>query len=163
MARTGPAYVESEDELYDDIDLKLKNGSVSDVTADGFRDLYAFAKDVGDTVDIGEAKNANFQCKVDAHQGDYENDPSVFTATISGEVKIWPARMIMDHDGLDTVAWSADDYYAFERAFHGLNGTPASSTTMKFDEMATTVDMGKFQQVVTDFIDTCREKQSNAE
>jgi hypothetical protein len=84
VTRTGPAYVESESELFADIDRKRANGDITAATADAFVELYEFATEIGDEVSIGEAKNANFQMKVDAHQAGYRNDPSVFTANVGG-------------------------------------------------------------------------------
>ena len=84
MTRTGPAYGESESELFADIDRKRANGDITAATADAFVELYEFATEIGDEVSIGEAKNANFQMKVDAHQAGYRNDPSVFTANVGG-------------------------------------------------------------------------------
>lgn len=70
MSRTGPAYVESELDLFADPNLKQKNGYISDETTQAFLDLYEFTKEIGYGITISGEKNANFQVKVDAHQGD---------------------------------------------------------------------------------------------
>lgn len=163
MSRTGPAYVESETELFDDLELKQKNGEISDTTADAFIELYEFADEIGDKVTVGEAKNANFQVRVDAHQGDYKNDPSVFTANVNGELKIWPARMMLDHDsGIESVAWDAEDYHELERKFQSLSGVPRGSTTVEFEKLGSRVEVDQFKQVVEEFVETCREKASKS-
>jgi hypothetical protein len=145
--------------LFSDLDRKQANEDISKITADAFIELYEFAKEIGDEVTIGEAKNANFQVKVDAHQGDYQNNPSVFTANVTGELKIWPARMIMDHDsGLDSVAWDAEDYHELERAFQSMNGVPRGSTTVRFETVGSSVDIDQFKSMVEMFVSTCRKK-----
>lgn len=159
MSRRGPAYVESESELFADIDRKQKNGDISKKTADTFTELYEFAKEIGDDVSIGEAKNANFQVRVDAHRGDYQNDPSVFTANVNGELKIWPARMIMDHaPNFDVVEWDEEDYYELEKSFQSLKGVPRDSTTVKFDVFGSNGNTDEFKSIVEEFISTCRKK-----
>lgn len=158
MSRRGPAYVESESELFEDLDRKRKNGDISNKTAEAFTELYEFAKELGDDVSIGEAKNANFQVQVDAHRGDYQNDPSVFTANVNGELKIWPARMIMDHaPDFDVVEWTEEDYYEFERAFQSLKGVSPDSTTVEFEALGSD-ELAEFKSIAEEFIVTCREK-----
>ncbi|MFC4451146.1 MULTISPECIES: hypothetical protein [Halorussus] len=159
MSRTGPEYVESEEELLTDLDLKQDTGEISSRTANSFKELYEFAREIGDDVTIGEAKNANFQCKVDAHLGDYHGDPSVFTASINREVQVWPARMPMDHDSdLDAVPWAAEDYHEYERNFQTLRGIPQGATAVNFKTFASKVDIEEFKSVVEEFVATCREK-----
>lgn len=159
MSRTGPEYVESESELFADLDRKQNNGEISERTANTFVELYEFAEELGDEVDIGEAKNANFQLKVDAHQGDYHGDPSVFTANVTEELQVWPARMPIDHDSnLDSVPWDAEDYHEYERAFQSLRGVPQGTTAVDFETFASSVSLNQFEAVVEDFVATCREK-----
>lgn len=159
MSRTGPAYVESEAELFADLDRKQQNGNISKKTAEAFIELYEFAKELGDEISIGEAKNANFQFKVDAHQGDYQNDPSVFTANVNGELKIWPARMVIDNaPDFDLVGWDEKDYDEFERSFQSLKGVPHDSTTVKFVTVGSDGNLDQFKSIVEKFVSTCREK-----
>lgn len=145
--------------MFADLDRKQENDDITEETADAFIELYEFANEIGDRVSIGEAKNANFQVKVDAHQGDYQNDPSVFTANVTGELKVWPARMVIDNDpDLDSVAWDEDDYYAFERAFQSLSGVPHDSKTVRFEKVGSNVELEQFKTIVEEFVATCREK-----
>lgn len=157
MSRTGPAYVENEAELEADLELKVNNGEISESTAEAFLDLYEFGEEVGDNVTIGGRKHANFQVFVDAHQGDYRNDPSVFTAIVNKEITIWPARMPMDHEGMDSVSWSMEDYKNYKRAFNSLRGI-RDSVAVDFQEIAANGELEEFKEVVQDFVDTCREK-----
>lgn len=159
MSRRGPAYVESESELFADIDRKQKHGDLSKKTGEAFIELYEFAKEIGDDVSIGEAKNANFQVRVDAHRGDYQSDPSVFTANVNGKLKIWPARMIIDHaPDFDVVEWDEEDYYEFERAFQSLKGVSPDTTTVKFETLGSNGNIDEFKSIVEEFVFTCREK-----
>lgn len=161
MSRTGPAFVESEDELYEDIERKRENGDISASTADNFIELYEFAIDLGDDVTIGGAKHANFQLKVDAHQGDYSGDPSVFTANVDKELQIWPARMVLDNDpDMDSVEWDAQDYHDFETAFGSLSGVTRGSTAADFDSTSSNLDLDQFESIVRHFVSTCRQKSS---
>lgn len=159
MSRRGPAYVESESELFADVNRKRSNEEISPKTAEAFTELYEFAKEIGDNVSIGEAKNANFQVQVDAHRGDYQNNPSVFTANVNGELKIWPARMIIDHaSDFDVVEWDKEDYYEFERAFQSLKGVTRGSTTVKFETLGANGNVDEFKSIVEEFVSTCRRK-----
>lgn len=163
MTRTGPAYVESESELFADIDRKRANGDITAATADAFVELYEFATEIGDEVSIGEAKNANFQMKVDAHQAGYRNDPSVFTANVGGTLKVWPARMVLDNaPDFDAVGWDAADYHEFERAFQSLRGVPHDATTVPFERIGSDVDVAEFESIVERFVATCRRKADGA-
>lgn len=159
MSRKGPEYVESESELFADLDRKQQNGDISKKTTEAFIELYEFAKQIGDEVSIGEAKNANFQFKIDAHQGDYQNDPSVFTANVNGELKIWPARMVLDNaPDFDLVEWDEEDYFEFERGFQSLKGVPRDSTSVTFETVGSDIDIDQFKSIVEKFVSTCREK-----
>ena len=163
VTRTGPAYVESESELFADIDRKRANGDITAATADAFVELYEFATEIGDEVSIGEAKNANFQMKVDAHQAGYRNDPSVFTANVGGTLKVWPARMVLDNaPDFDAVGWDAADYHEFERAFQSLRGVPHDATTVPFERVGSDVDVAEFESIVERFVATCRRKADGA-
>ncbi|WP_144921114.1 hypothetical protein [Halorubrum salsamenti] len=159
VSRRGPAFVESESELFADIDRKQSHGDISTKTAEAFIELYEFAKEIGDDVSIGEAKNANFQVRVDAHLGDYQNNPSVFTANVNGDLKIWPARMIMDNaPDFSVVEWDEEDYYEFERAFQSLKGVSPDTTTVQFETIGSDGDVDEFKAIVEEFVSTCREK-----
>ncbi|MFC7060098.1 hypothetical protein [Halovenus salina] len=163
MSRTGPGYVESEAELFADLERKEENGEISERTANAFRELYEFAKEIGDEVQIGEAKNANFQVKVDAHQGESPSDTSVFTANVNGKLKIWPAMMVIKNDaGLDSVEWEKEDYDEFERAFHSLKGVPRDSKSIKFETFASKTDRDEFMSMVDEFVTICQERFASA-
>lgn len=59
-SRTGSEYVESEADLLENLEQKLEDGDVTEEVYNTFTELYEFSKDLGDDVDIGGAKNANF-------------------------------------------------------------------------------------------------------
>lgn len=158
MSRTGPAFVESEEELFSDLKVKQKNGDISSVTADAFIELYEFGKDIGDDVVIGGAKNANFEVKVDAHQGDYPGNPSVFTANVNGKLKVWPALMPLRNDAEESVPWDQSDYQRYEKQFQSLSGEPRDTRETSFDEFASSGKLDEFKDLVEDFVETCREK-----
>ena len=163
VSRTGPAYVESESELFADLDRKQQNGEISTTTAEAFTELYEFATELGDDVSIGKAKNANFQCKIDAHRGDYQNDPSVFTANVNGELKIWPARMVIDNaPDSDLVGWDEEDYFELERGFQSLKGVPRDSTSVSFETVGSDMNIDQFKSIVEEFVSTCREKAKSS-
>lgn len=157
MSRTGPAYVETEPELVADVERKQESGDISETTAEAFIDLYEFATEVGDDVEIGGAKNANFQVKVDAHQGDYSNNPSVFTANIAGKIKIWPAKMMIDNES-ESVPWSADDFREFERSFQSLPGVPQGALEVNFAPFSESGSIDQFKTEVEKFVAICEEK-----
>ena len=159
MSRTGPAYVENESELRADVERKQQNGEVSEPVADACLDLYEFSKGLGDEVTIGGAKNANFQMKVDAHQGEYGGSASVFTATITDDLKIWGSRMILeDGESPDTVDWDGEDYREFEREFQTLRGVPTGEPDAGFEILALEDNLERFKQMVEEFVTICREK-----
>lgn len=159
MSRTGPAYVENEPELLADIKRKRKSGEIGGDVADTFLDLYEFAMELGDGVTIGGAKNANFQMKVDAHQGEYEGNASVITATITKDLNIWGSVMILE-DGKtpDTVDWDTEDYRKFETSFQSLRGVPPGEVNIEFEVLALNQNLEQFKEIVEVFVTTCREK-----
>jgi hypothetical protein len=133
------------------------------MTANAFRELYEFAKEIGDEVQIGEAKNANFQLKVDAHQGVYKHDPSVFTANVSGKLKIWPAMMVIENDPeLKSVEWKKEDFDKFERRFHSLGGVSRDSKSVNFETFASDATIDEFMSIVENFVATCQERSASA-
>ncbi|WP_128081419.1 hypothetical protein [Haloferax sp. ATB1] len=158
MSRTGPEYVESESELYQDLDLKRKQGQISEEVSQAFIDLYDFAQDLGDDIEIGEAKNANFRMFVDAHRGDYQNNPSVFSANVSGLVKIWPAKMPYNHESEPPVGWDEQDYVDFKHAFQSLRGVPRGDQEVSFQTLVTERNLEEFKSIVEDYVTICREK-----
>ncbi|KAB1198185.1 MULTISPECIES: hypothetical protein [Haloferax] len=158
MSRTGPDYVESEAELHRDLDLKQKQGEISEETAQSFRDLYEFAKELGDDVRIGKAKNANFRMYVDAHQEDYHTNPSVFSANVSGLVKIWPANMPYRDNEQPPVTWDEQDYVKFKRSFQGLQGIPQGDQEVSFQTLVSTGNLDAFEAIVEEFVSTCRQR-----
>jgi len=158
MSRTGPEFIESESELYSDLKLKQKQGEISEKTAEEFIELYEFAKGLNGRVSIGGAKNANFQFKSKAHQGEYSSDPSVFTANVNGELRVWPAGMPVWNDGLESVSWDEQDYQTFERAFQSLRGVGPDSTGIQFDEFTSHNNVDQFKEIVEEFVSVCEEK-----
>lgn len=159
MSRTGPAYIESESELYADLERKRENGEITDETVETFVDLFEFAREIGDRVKIGGAKNANFQLKDDAHLGDYQNDPSVFTANVKGKLKIWPAKMVFDHDPTgNSIAWDREDYDDYAKSFQSLTGVTHGSESVRFDTFSQGNNLPRFESIVEDFVNTCRQK-----
>jgi len=158
-SRTGSEYVESEQDLFDDLNMKLEHGDISQPTYDAFIELYEFAKKVGDAIDIGGAKNANFGLQVYAHQGDYTGSPSVFTANVNGEVKIWPAKMVFDDEVAQPapVSWDPSAYQQLQTDFEALEGVPDGSTTVKFEVLTSGDNLARFKQSVTEFVTHCRE------
>lgn len=162
MSRTGPGYVETESELYRDLQLKRDSGEITDQTSQAFSDLYEFATGLGDNVAIGEAKNANFRLMVDAHQGDYQNNPSVFSANVKGLVKIWPAGMPLDDEADDSpVAWDNEDYAHLKREFQSLHGVATGDKEAPFETIAESENLEQFKSMIKKFVSTCREKANN--
>jgi hypothetical protein len=156
MSRTGPEYVESEAELFSDIDRKLEDNEISQTTYDAFVTLYEFANEIGDDVYIGETKNANFSVRVDAHSAEYSGTTSVFTATVNKNLQIWPAkRPLKNNPDTDALGWDMSDYKQFERAFTSLSGADANSTTVSFEKFASNADIDQFKEIVNDYISNC--------
>lgn len=164
-SRTGPEYVETEPELYDDLDEKLESGSITEEEYEAFDELYSFAKEVGDRVAIGGAKNANFEMRVDAHQGDYTADPSVFTGNVNGKVKIWPAKRPIskheDPDGVysvegEYVNWPSEAYQRFVEGFRELPGVPPGESEADFADMVREGSIEEFKELVREFVEECR-------
>lgn len=159
MSRTGPGYVESEAELFADLRSKRDRDDLSEAVERAFVDLYEFATEVGDRVDIGGAKNAHFKLKVTSHRGGYSGaDPSVFTANVAGKVKVWPARTPMDHGYFGAVPWEERDYLAYQRAFRSLDGVPADATEAPFEILAAGDTLVRFERAVETFVSACRRK-----
>jgi hypothetical protein len=143
---------------------KQQDGAITERVGEAFLELYEFGTSVGDRVDIGEAKNANFQVKVDAHQSDDANDPSVFTANVTGEVQIWPARRPLRNDPDRTsIEWDETAYTEYKRRFRAISGVPTDSTTVQFEALVTDGELDRFQNVVEEFISTCRTSASEVE
>ncbi|WP_135535628.1 hypothetical protein [Halostella pelagica] len=156
MSRTGPAYVESEEELLSDLERKQNEGEISTEIAEAFTELYEFGKTIGDDVKIRGAKNANFQVKVDAHRGDYPNNISVFTANVNGKLKVWPAERPLRNNSEELVPWDSDDYHQYEREFQSLSGEPHDTKETDFDEFVATGRLDEFKKIVEDFVENCR-------
>lgn len=156
-SRTGSEFVETEEELYADLDEKRRDGNISEAVHRTFVDLYEFATELGDDVDIGGAKNANFKLKVDAHQGEYGGRASVFTASISDGLKIWPANRAYkgENDG-STVSWEFAAYERYADGFRSLQGVPEGETTTSFETVAQGDNLDRFEEIVTAFVEACR-------
>lgn len=157
-SRTGSEYVETEQELYEDLDQKLSQGTISEDVYQAFVDLYEFSKELGDDIDIGGAKNANFGLQVRAHQGDYSGSPSVFTANVTGKVKVWTAeRPIKNANPADApVSWDPSAYDDFSAEFQSLDGVSDGSKA-SFDVLARGDNLEHFMTIVDDFVTHCRE------
>ncbi len=158
-SRTGSEYVETEDELYEDLAQKRRNGDISEDAYQTFVDLYEFSKELGDDIDIGGAKNANFKLKVDAHQGEYDGRASVFTASISDGLKIWPANRAYSRDNQDgsTVAWDFAAYETYQSGFRSLEGVSETDTDVSFGEFTSGDNLEEFETIVEKFVKDCRE------
>jgi hypothetical protein len=140
-----------------DLERKLKHGDLSESTADAFRDLYAFAREVGDRVTVGGAKHANFQLKIDAHQGDTRGDASVFTANVSGKLKIWPAGAPIEYGSdPDPVEWDRAAYTRYQTDFHALRGVGPGDSEVQFDAFVRGGDVEAFKTGVEAFVSACR-------
>lgn len=158
-SRTGSEYVETEDELYEDLDQKRRNGDISEDEYQTFVNLYEFSKRLGDNIDIGGAKNANFKLKVDAHQGEYDGRASVFTASISDGLKIWPANRAYSRDDQDgsTVEWDLAAYEKYQNEFRSLESVSETDTDVSFEEFTRSDDLEKFKMTVEQFVKNCQE------
>jgi hypothetical protein len=159
VSRSGSEYVETESDLYADLESKLNSGEISEPIYDTFRDLYTFSKELGDTINIGGAKNANFGLQVDAHQGGYSGSPSVFTANVNGKVKVWPAQMPINEDVPEEspVSWNPEEYSRFEERFNELDGVSGNAAPI---EVFTQTDtLRQFETIVEGFVKHCRAKQ----
>ena len=157
-SRTGTDYVETEDELYADLDRKRGNGDISADVYQAFVDLYEFSTELGDDIDIGGAKNANFGLRVDAHRGEHSGRPSVFTANVNGKVKVWPAKMPLDDENPSEspVPWDPAAYEEFEAGFQSLEGTPNDGSSASFDVLARGENLEAFEALVEEFVSHCR-------
>lgn len=160
-SRSGSEYVETEEELYGDLEMKLADGDVSEETYQGFVDLYEFAKELGDGVSIGGAKNANFGLQVTAHQGDHSGQPSVFTANVSGKLKVWPAAMPIDDEDADAspIEWDPAAYDNFLSAFQSLDGVPADANDVSINVLLRGDNLATFKESVKRFVAHCREAE----
>ena len=156
-SRSGSEYVETEEELYEDLDRKLSNGEISEAIHDTFVDLYRFSKELGDDIAIGGAKNANFGLHVRAHQGDHSGRPSVFTANVKGKVKVWPAKMPLDDDNPkeSPVPWDPKAYERFEERFKETDGV--SGDTAPIEVFTRGDNLEQFESIVKEFVDHCRQ------
>lgn len=157
-SRTGAEYVETEAELYNDLDWKLENEEISQAVYDAFVELYEFSKAIGDGIDIGGAKNANFGLQVDAHQGEYGSDPSVFTANVTGLLRVWPAKSPLDEENpaASPVAWDPRAYERFEEGFQSLVGVGEGDAEVRFDKITEADNREQFKDVVEEFVRRCR-------
>lgn len=158
-SRTGSEYVETEDELYKDLKQKRGNNDISEDEYQTFINLYEFSKELGDDIDIGGAKNANFKLKVDAHQGKYDGRASVFTASISDGLKIWPANRAYSRDDQDgsTVEWDFAAYETYRNGFRSLEDVSETDTDVSFEEFTTGDNLKEFEAIVEQFVKDCRE------
>lgn len=158
-SRTGSEYVETEDELYEDLKQKRRNSDISEDEYQTFVNLYEFSKELGDDIDIGGAKNANFKLKVDAHQGEYDGRASVFTASISDGLKIWPANRAYSRDDQDgsTVEWDFAVYETYQNGFQSLESVSETDTDISFEEFTSSDNLEEFETIVEKFVKDCRE------
>lgn len=156
-SRTGSEYVETEAELYEDLDRKLSDGQITEDVYQTFMDLYEFSKALGDDIQIGGAKNANFGVRVRAHQGDHSGRPSVFTANVKGKVKVWPAKMPLDDDNPadSPVPWDPEAYNRFEAKFMDFDGV--SETRAPIEVLTRGDNLEEFESMVAEFVDHCKQ------
>ncbi|WP_435361605.1 hypothetical protein [Haloarchaeobius sp. DFWS5] len=163
MSRTGPEYVESEAEMERDLERKQEAGTISAQTAADFKELYEFAEGLGDDVFIGEAKNANFRVFVDAHHAGYPGTPSVFSANVTGDVKIWPAgRPVRDDADASLVEWDQQEYATLRRKFQDLQGVPPGDLEVSFETICNGDNFDEFKEMITEFVAACRESAAKS-
>jgi hypothetical protein len=155
-SRTGNEYVETEQELYDDLERKLNQGDISQDLYDSFVELYEFAENLGDEIKIGGAKNANFGLQVEAHIGDYSGNPSVFTANVNDKVKVWTASMPLDdEDPVESpVPWDKSEYLHYEEKFQEL--FDVSDPKVPTTALTEGDNLTKFKAIVQEFVEHCR-------
>lgn len=156
-SRTGSEYVETEDELYEDLDQKLGDGQITEEVYDAFVDLYTFSSELGDDIEIGGAKNANFKLKVAAHRGSYDGSTSVFTANVTGDLKIWPANRPYTGENPDEtlVDWDPEAYERYLDAFHSLDGVSETDSEVRFEEFVRGDNVEAFMEIVEEFVEDC--------
>jgi len=152
-------------EMLDDVEAKHRSGEISNEIHDTFLDLFEFAQDIGDDVEINRAKNASFGLQVDAHQGEYDGSPNVFTANINDEIKIWPAKFPItgSDDDEDPVAWNIDAYERFRDQFQSLDRVQSDENSANFEVVAHNDNLEQIKEIVTEFVTHCREAAENAE
>ena len=158
-SRTGSEYVETEDEMFEDLDQKRRDGDITEAVYDAFVELYEFAAELGDGIEIGGAKNANFKLKVAAHEGAYGGSASVFTANVNGELKVWPAKRPYTGEDPDVtlVDWELEAFEQYLDDFRSLDGVSASDTSIRFDEFVRDGSVEAFEEIVTAFVEHCRD------
>lgn len=109
-------------------------------------------------MDIGGTKNAKFGLQVDAHQGAYGGSPNVFTANVSGKVKVWPAKYPLNEDEDDSpVDWDLAAYEGFLDGVQSLQGVGSEANTVSFDAMTDADTRRQFKAHVREFVAHCRE------
>lgn len=153
-SRTGQEYVETEAELFDDLDKKLASGLISQDVYDAFVELYEFGQEIGDNIRIGGAKNANFKVQVEAHQDEHSGQPSVFTANVAGEIQVWPARMPLESE--NPISWDQSAYEEYTQRFQSLDGVPENETSAPIDILSRNENLNEFKEIVTNFVNHCR-------
>lgn len=162
-SRSGNEYVETEEEMYDDLDEKLREGDLSEQEYQTFIGLYEFAKEIGDNVDISGAKNANFKMRVDAHRSNHSGRPSVFTANADRMLKVWPASMPINGDAPETspIEWDPAAYEEFKTDFQSLEGVPSDEPEVYFRDFCQADNLDQFKAIVREFVAHCRDCATN--
>lgn len=156
--RTGKEYVTTEDEMREDLQEKLSQGKISKEDHETFIDLYNFAQEIGDTVKIGGAKNANFRPFVKAHQGDHSGNPAVFTANVSNGVQIWPANMPLRNENPEEVIdWDPEAYDRFLTEFQSLDGVGPDANSTSLSVLTKGDNLDRFKKAVEAFVEHCRQ------
>ena len=163
-SRTGSEYVESEEDMYEDLEEKLENGEISEEEHEAFDELYRFAEELSDDIRIGGAKNANFKMDVGAHKGRYEGRTSVFSVNINGKIKVWPAKRPIDgsNESENPVEWGIEELERYVERFQSLEGVP-EDTKADFDVLTRGNNLEKFKEIVRDFVSHCREAEREAQ
>lgn len=157
-SRRGSEYVESEEELYEDLDERASEGDITEEVRRTFVELYEFSKELGDDIDISGAKSANYKLKVDAHRGSFDGRTSIFTASLNGGLQIWPANRPYTGDEVDaaSVAWDESAYEAYSDGFQSLEGVSEGDTDVYFEGLAKGDNLEVFKGLVEEFVDRCR-------
>lgn len=155
-SRSGDEYVETPEELFEDVAAKRSAGEVSDAVADAFLELYEFADGLGD-VEVNSAKNASFKLCVTEHQGESSGNPGVFAFNINSKLHIWPASMPLPDDEnapVTDVAWEREDWEAYRAAFNELDGVE-DSTSARPELLTRGDNLERFERAVKSFVDRC--------
>ncbi|GAB3022395.1 hypothetical protein [Natronobiforma cellulositropha] len=158
-SRTGADFIATEAEMFEDLDRKVRTAEITEAEYRAFVDLYEFSNEIGDHVDISGVKNARVKVEVRAHQGDHSGRPSVFTANVTGKVKVWPARTPLDDENPEEspVSWDPAAFDTFLERFQSLDGVPSGEPRAPFSVLTRGDNLEAFKEMVEEFVEHCRD------